>query len=164
MMECSTVLFHSCGTPSLMTWGHCKLWCLLKRILKLYHFKMILVFIAVCLCERMVLIVVFGFNLNVSNIVCSLSSTLGFCPKSIIISTYLIYVNIYNTYHWQLVENYIFLKKPQTCKYSAGLCSLFTIGVRQGEEFIHVVGLKEASLFGVFQNPIGEKLFEDLPE
>lgn len=55
-------------------------------------------------------------------------------------------------------------KNLHTCKYSAGLCSLCSIGVRQGEEFIDVVRLKEPSLFWIFQNAIGQKLFEDLPE
>lgn len=52
----------------------------------------------------------------------------------------------------------------QTCKYGTGLCSLSSIRVSQGEELINVVRLEEASLFGIFQNTIGQKLFEDLPD
>lgn len=51
-----------------------------------------------------------------------------------------------------------------TCEYGAGLCSLSPIGVRQGKQLIDVIGLKEASLFGVLQNAVGEELFEDLPD
>lgn len=52
----------------------------------------------------------------------------------------------------------------QTSKYGTGLCSLSSIRVGQGEELIDVVRLEEASLFGVLQNAVGQKLFEDLPE
>lgn len=52
----------------------------------------------------------------------------------------------------------------QTCKYGTGLCSLGSIRISQGEELIDVVRLEEPSLFGIFQNTIGQKLFEDLPD
>lgn len=52
----------------------------------------------------------------------------------------------------------------QTCKYGTGLCSLSSIGVSQSEELINVIRLEEPSLFGVLQNAVGQKLFEDLPE
>lgn len=56
------------------------------------------------------------------------------------------------------------MRTKQTCKYGTGLCSLTSIRVGQGEELVNVVRLEEASLFGVLQNTIGQKLFEDLPE
>lgn len=52
----------------------------------------------------------------------------------------------------------------QTRKYGTGLRSLSSIGVSQSEELIDVIRLEEPPLFGIFQNTIGQKLFEDLPE
>lgn len=55
-------------------------------------------------------------------------------------------------------------KLSDTCEYGAGLCSLSPIGGRQGKQFVDVVRLKEAPLFGILQNAVGQELFEDLPD
>lgn len=56
------------------------------------------------------------------------------------------------------------MKTLHTCKNGTGFCSLSPIRVRQSEEFIYVVRFEKASLFGVLQDTIGQKLFENLPK